>query len=119
MKYFPEAQSCNIYSIKAVLLQGDERLLSLHMNKKTYGPEDHQSKAKKKGDDLEELKIFGLFTCDLRKGIAPFIQLEKKRGKLAVLATHLLFFGSNSQQCEVDIAELPYGHRLANEWKLH
>ena len=119
MKYFSEAWSCSEYSIKAVLLQGDERLLALHMNRKTYEFDDHLSKAGKIGEGLGELKIFGLFSCDLRKGVAPYIQLKKKRGKLAILATHLLVFVSSSQQFEVDIDEFPYEHRLANEWKLH
>ena len=119
MKLFTSPCFCNQYLIKALLLREDEPLLELHLSRRAYEPGDHSLEAGKIYDSPGKLKICGLFSCDLRKGVAPFIQLESKRGKVDIIATHLMVTGHDSQPFEVDINELPREHRIANEWRLH
>lgn len=119
LKFHPGPDFCDNYSIKALLLRGDECLLELRMSRRIDEFVDHSLKDGKIYDRSDELKICGLFSCDLRKGVAPFIQLENKRGKLAIVATHLMVTGHDSQPFEVDLNELPREHRIANEWRLH
>ena len=61
----------------------------------------------------------GIFSCKLREGVAPWIQLQNKEFSLNILATHVLFKGACSGLIEIDIKELYSENRLATEWRLH
>ena len=66
-----------------------------------------------------KFNVNGLFSCKLREGVAPWIQLKKKKFSLNILATHFLFKDERSKLIEIDMKDCRAGNRFATEWRLH
>ena len=106
------------YSLNASLMQGDESLLWLPLERKIIKNENNEGAKGYVSEDCK-FKVNGIFSCKLREGVAPWIQSQKKEFSLNILATHVLFKGACSGLIEIDLKELCVENRLATEWRLH
>ena len=106
------------YSLNASLMQGDESLLWLPLERKIIKNENNEGSEEYVNEDCN-FKVNGIFSCKLREGVAPWIQSQKKEFSLNILATHVLFKGACSGLIEIDLKELCVENRLATEWRLH
>ena len=106
------------YSLKASLMQGEESLLWLPLERKIIKNENNEGSEEYVNEDCN-FKVNGIFSCKLREGVAPWIQSQKKEFSLNILATHVLFKGACSGLIEIDLKELCVENRLATEWRLH
>ena len=113
-----EIQSYYDYSLNASLMQGDESLLWLPLERKIIKNENNEGSEEYVNEDCN-FKVNGTFSCKLREGVAPWIQSQKKEFSLNILATHVLFKGVSGGLIEIDIKELYSENRLATEWRLH
>ena len=106
------------YSLKANLMQGHESIMWLPLERRIFENE------KNRGSEVYltvdgKFNVNGLFSCKLREGVAPWIQLKKKKFSLNILSTHVLFKDERSKLIEIDLKEFCVENRLATEWKLH
>jgi len=106
------------YSLKANLMEGEESILWLPLERRIFENE------KNRGSEVYltvdgKFNVNGLFSCKLREGVAPWIQLKKKKFSLNILSTHVLFKDERSKLIEIDLKEFCVENRLATEWKLH
>ena len=106
------------YSLNANLMQGEESILWLPLERRIFENE------KNNGSEVYltvdgKFNVNGLFSCKLREGVAPWIQLKKKKFSLNILSTHVLFKDERSKLIEIDLKEFCVENRLATEWKLH
>ena len=106
------------YSLEASLMQGDESLLWLPLERKILKNENNEGSEGYVNEDCN-FKVNGIFSCKLREGVAPWIQSQKKEFSLNILATHVLFKGASSGLIEIDLKAIYSENRLATEWKLH
>ena len=116
--YKTQIQSYHDYLLKSSLMQGDESLLWLPLERKILKIETNEGSEGHVNEDCN-FKVNGIFSCKLREGVAPWIQSQKKEFSLNILATHVLFKGASSGLIEIDLKELCVENRLATEWKLH
>ena len=106
------------YSLKANLMKGEESILWFSLERRIFENENNRgSKVYLTSDG--KFNVNGLFSCKLREGVAPWIQLKKKKFSLNILATHFLFKDERSKLIEIDLKELCVENRLATEWRLH
>ena len=106
------------YSLKANLMQGEESILWLSLERRLF------ENVNKRGSEVYftadgKFNVNGIFSCKLREGVAPWIQLKKKKFSLNILSTHVLFKDERSKLIEIDLKEFCVENRLATEWKLH
>ena len=116
--HIAQINSSSYYSLNANLMQGEESILWLPLERRIFENE------KNRGSEVYltvdgKFNVNGLFSCKLREGVAPWIQLKKKKFSLNIIATHVLFKGVSGGLIEIDIKELYSENRLATEWKLH
>ena len=116
--YKTQIQSYHDYSLESSLMQGDESLLWLPLERKILKNENNEGSEGYVNEDCN-FKVNGIFSCKLREGVAPWIQSQKKEFSLNILATHVLFKGASSGLIEIDLKELCVENRLATEWRLH
>ena len=116
--YKTQIQSYHDYLLKSSLMQGDESLLWLPLERKILKNENNEGSEGYVNEDCN-FKVNGIFSCKLREGVAPWIQSQKKEFSLNILATHVLFKGASSGLIEIDLKELCVENRLATEWRLH
>ena len=106
------------HSLKANLMQGKMSILWFPLERRIFENENNRvSKVYLTADG--KFNVNGLFSCKLREGVAPWIQLKKKKFSLNILATHVLFKGVSGGLIEIDLKELCVENRLATEWRLH
>ena len=113
-----QINSFSYYSLNANLMQGEESILWLPLERRIFENE------KNRGSEVYltvdgKFNVNGLFSCKLREGVAPWIQLKKKKFSLNILSTHVLFKDERSKLIEIDLKEFCVENRLATEWKLH
>ena len=106
------------YSLKANLMQGEESILWLSLERRIF------ENVNNRGSEVYftadgKFNVNGIFSCKLREGVAPWIQLKKKKFSLNILATHFLFKNESNKLIEIDLKELCVENRLATEWRLH
>ena len=106
------------YSLNASLMQGDESLLWLPLERKIIKNENNEGSEEYVNEDCN-FKVNGIFSCKLREGVAPWIQSQKKEFSINILVTHVLFKGVSGGLIEIDLKELCVENRLATEWRLH
>ena len=106
------------YSLKASLMQGEESILWLPLERKILKNDNNEGSEGYVNEDCK-FTVDGIFSCKLREGVAPWIQSQKKEFSLNIIATHVLFKGVSGGLIEIDIKELYSENRLATEWKLH
>ena len=99
-------------------MQGEESILWLPLERRIFENE------KNRGSEVYltvdgKFNVNGLFSCKLREGVAPWIQLKKKKFSLNILSTHVLFKDERSKLIEIDLKEFCVENRLATEWRLH
>ena len=116
--HLAQINSSSYYSLNANLMQGEESILWLPLERRIFENE------KNRGSEVYltvdgKFNVNGLFSCKLREGVAPWIQLKKKKFSLNIIATHVLFKGVSGGLIEIDIKELYSENRLATEWRLH
>ena len=116
--YLAQINSSSYYSLKANLMQGEESILWLPLERRIFENE------KNRGSEVYltadgKFNVDGLFSCKLREGVAPWIQLKKKKFSLNILSTHVFFKDERSKLIEIDLKEFCVENRLATEWKLH
>ena len=116
--HLAQINSSSYYSLNANLMQGEESILWLPLERRIFENE------KNRGSEVYltvdgKFNVNGLFSCKLREGVAPWIQLKKKKFSLNILSTHVLFKDERSKLIEIDLKELCVEDRLAIEWKLH
>ena len=116
--YKTQIQFYHDYSLETSLMQGDESLLWLPLERKILKNENNEGSEGYVNEDCN-FKVNGIFSCKLREGVAPWIQSQKKEFSLNILATHVLFKGACSGLIEIDLKELCVENRLATEWRLH
>ena len=116
--YKTQIQSYHDYSLESSLMQGDESLLWLPLERKILKNENNEVKEGYVDEDCK-FKVNGIFSCKLREGVAPWIQSQKKEFSLNILATHVLFKGASSGLIEIDLKAIDSENRLATEWRLH
>ena len=116
--YKTQIQFYHDYSLNASLMQGDESLLWLPLERKIIKNENNEGSEEYVNEDCN-FKVNGIFSCKLREGVAPWIQSQKKEFSLNILATHVLFKGASSGLIEIDLKAIYSENRLATEWKLH
>ena len=116
--YKTQIQFYHDYSLEASLMQGDESLLWLPLERKILKNENNEGSEGYVNEDCN-FKVNGIFSCKLREGVAPWIQSQKKEFSLNILATHVLFKGASSGLIKIDLKEFCVENRLATEWKLH
>ena len=106
------------HSLKANLMQGKESILWFPLERRIFENENNRgSKVYVNADG--NFNVNGIFSCKLREGVAPWIQLKKKKFSLNILATHFLFKDERNKLIEIDLKELCVENRLATEWRLH
>ena len=116
--HLAQMNSYYYFSLKANLMQGEESILWLPLERRIFENENNRgSKDYVTADG--KFNVNGLFSCKLREGVAPWIQLKKKKFSLHILATHVLFKDETSKLIEIDIKDCNAGNRLATEWRLH
>ncbi|MDC3019508.1 hypothetical protein OAZ97_00315 [Prochlorococcus sp. AH-736-E15] len=106
------------YSLKANLIQGEESILWFPLERRIFENENNRGPELYLNAD-GKFNINGLFSCKLREGVAPWIQLKKKKFSLNILSTHVLFKDESSKLIEIDLKEFSVENRLATEWRLH
>ena len=116
--HLAQINSSSYYSLNANLMQGEESILWLPLERRIFENE------KNRGSEVYltvdgKFNVNGLFSCKLREGVAPWIQLKKKKFSLNILSTHVLFKDERSKLIEIDLKEFCVENRLATEWKLH
>ena len=116
--HLAQINSSSYYSLNANLMQGEESILWLPLERRIFENE------KNRGSEVYltvdgKFNVNGLFSCKLREGVAPWIQLKKKKFALNILLTHILFKDERSKLIEIDLKEFCVENRLATEWKLH
>ena len=116
--HLAQINSSSYYSLNANLMQGEESILWLPLERRIFENE------KNRGSEVYltvdgKFNVNGLFSCKLRGGVAPWIQLKKKKFSLNILSTHVLFKDERSKLIEIDLKEFCVENRLATEWKLH
>ena len=116
--HLAQINSSSYYSLNANLMQGEESILWLPLERRIFENE------KNRGSEVYltvdgKFNVNGLFSCKLREGVAPWIQLKKKKFSLNILANHFLFKNESSKLIEIDLKELCVENRLATEWRLH
>ena len=116
--HLAQINSSSYYSLNANLMQGEESILWLPLERRIFENE------KNRGSEVYltvdgKFNVNGLFSCKLREGVAPWIQLKKKKFSLNILATHFLFKDERNKLIEIDLKEFCVENRLATEWKLH
>ena len=116
--HLAQINSSSYYSLNANLMQGEESILWLPLERRIFENE------KNRGSEVYltvdgKFNVNGLFSCKLREGVAPWIQLKKKKFSLNILSTHVLFKGVSGGLIEIDLKELCVENRLATEWRLH
>ena len=116
--YKTQIQFYHDYSLNASLMQGDESLLWLPLERKIIKNENNEGSEEYVNEDCN-FKVNGIFSCKLREGVAPWIQSQKKEFSLNILATHVLFKGASSGLIEIDLKAIDSENRLATEWRLH
>ena len=116
--YKTQIQFYHDYSLEASLMQGDESLLWLPLERKILKNENNEGSEGYVNEDCN-FKVNGIFSCKLREGVAPWIQSQKKEFSLNILATHVLFKGASSGLIEIDLKAIDSENRLATEWRLH
>ena len=116
--YKTQIQFYHDYSLNASLMQGDESLLWLPLERKIIKNENNEGSEEYVNEDCN-FKVNGIFSCKLREGVAPWIQSQKKEFSLNILATHVVFKGASGELIEIDLKELCVENRLATEWRLH
>ena len=106
------------YSLKANLMRGDESILWIPLERKNLKNDNNkESEVYVTADG--KFNVNGLFSCKLREGVAPWIQLNKKKFSLNILTTHVLFKDERSKLIEIELKEFCVENRLATEWRLH
>ena len=116
--YKTQIQSYHDYSLESSLMQGDESLLWLPLERKIIKNENNEGSEEYVNEDCN-FKVNGIFSCKLREGVAPCIQSQKKEFSLNILATHVVFKGDSGGLIKIDLKELCVENRLATEWRLH
>ena len=113
-----QINSFSYYSLNANLMQGEESILWLPLERRIFENENNRGSEVYLTVD-GKFNVNGLFSCKLREGVAPWIQLKKKKFSLNILSTHVLFKDERSKLIEIDLKEFCVENRLATEWKLH
>ena len=116
--HLAQINSSSYYSLNANLMQGEESILWLPLERRIFENE------KNRGSEVYltvdgKFNVNGLFSCKLREGVAPWIQLKKKKFSLNILSTHIIFKDERSKLIEIDLKEFCVENRLATEWRLH
>ena len=116
--YLAQINSSSYYSLKANLMQGEDSILWFPLERRIFENQNNRgSKVYVTADG--KFNVNGIFSCKLREGVAPWIQLKKKKFSINILATHLLFKDERNKLIEIDLKEFCVENRLATEWKLH
>ena len=116
--HLAQINSSSSYSLNANLMQGEESILWLPLERRIFENENNRGSEVYLTVD-GKFNVNGLFSCKLREGVAPWIQLKKKKFSLNILSTHVLFKDERSKLIEIDLKEFCVENRLATEWKLH
>ena len=116
--HLAQINSSSYYSLNANLMQGEESILWLPLERRIFENENNEGSEGYVNEDCN-FKVNGIFSCKLREGVAPWIQSQKKEFSLNILATHVLFKGASSGLIKIDLKEFCVENRLATEWKLH
>ena len=116
--HLAQINSSSYYSLNANLMQGEESILWLPLERRIFENENNRGSEVYLTVD-GKFNVNGLFSCKLREGVAPWIQLKKKKFSLNILSTHVLFKDERSKLIEIDLKEFCVENRLATEWKLH
>ena len=116
--HLDQINSSSYYSLNANLMQGEESILWLPLERRIFENENNRGSKVYPAED-GRFNVNGLFSCKLREGVAPWIQLKKKKFSLNILSTHVLFKDERSKLIEIDLKELCIENRLATEWRLH
>ena len=89
-RYLAQINS-SYYSLKANLMQGEESILWFPLERRIFENQNNRvSEVYVTADG--KFNVNGIFFCKLREGVAPWIQLKKKKFSLNILATHLVNF---------------------------
>ena len=116
--HLAQTNSSSSYSLKANLMQGNESILWFPLERKIFENKDNRGLEVYVTSD-GNFNVNGIFSCKLREGVAPWIQLKKKKFSLNILSTHVLFKDERSKLIKIDLKEFCVENRLATEWKLH
>ena len=116
--HLAQINSSSYYSLNANLMQGEESILWLPLERRIFENENNRGSEVYLTVD-GKFNVNGLFSCKLREGVAPWIQLKKKKFSLNILSTHVLFKDERSKLIEIDLKEFCIENRLATEWRLH
>ena len=116
--HLAQINSSSYYSLNANLMQGEESILWLPLERRIFENENNRGSEVYLTVD-GKFNVNGLFSCKLREGVAPWIQLKKKKFSLNILATHFLFKDERNKLIEIDLKEFCVENRLATEWRLH
>ena len=116
--HLAQINSSSYYSLNANLMQGEESILWLPLERRIFENENNRGSEVYLTVD-GKFNVNGLFSCKLREGVAPWIQLKKKKFSLNILSTHVLFKDERSKLIEIDLKEFCVENRLATEWRLH
>ena len=116
--HLAQINSSSSYSLKANLIKGEESILWLPLERRIFENKDNRV-SEVYFTANSKFNVNGLFSCKLREGVAPWIQLKKKKFALNILLTHILFKDERSKLIEIDLKEFCVENRLATEWRLH
>ena len=116
--HLAQINSSSYYSLKANLIKGEESILWLPLERRIFENKDNRV-SEVYFTANSKFNVNGLFSCKLREGVAPWIQLKKKKFALNILLTHILFKDERSKLIEIDLKEFCVENRLATEWRLH
>ena len=118
--HLAQINSSSSYSLKANLMQGEDSILWFPLERRIFENENNRGSEVYFTAD-GKFNVNGIFSCKLREGVAPWIQLKKKKFSLNILATHFLFKNESNKliEIEIDLKELCFENRLATEWRLH
>ena len=116
--HLAQINSSSYYSLNANLMQGEESILWLPLERRIFENENNRGSEVYLTVD-GKFNVNGLFSCKLREGVAPWIQLKKKKFSLNILSTHIIFKDERSKLIEIDLKEFCVENRLATEWRLH
>ena len=116
--HLAQINSSSSYSLKANLMQDEESILWLPLERRIFENNDNRV-SEVYFTANGKFNVNGLFSCKLREGVAPWIQLKKKKFSLNILATHFLFKDERNKLIEIDLKEFCVENRLATEWRLH
>ena len=116
--HLAQINSSSYYSLKANLIKGEESILWLPLERRIFENKDNRV-SEVYFTANSKFNVNGLFSCKLREGVAPWIQLKKKKFSLNILATHFLFKDERNKLIEIDLKEFCVENRLATDWRLH